>query len=85
MHASHLSLLFFDNVKPSSPLFETIPGKGKYDFSFSLEARFLQLKAAQKLTTMSKKRFPASTFPYGFRETLISGCPPYGAVYFSRD
>ena len=76
MHASYLSLLFFDNVKPSSPLFETIPGKRKYDFSFSLEARFPQLKTAQKLTIMPKKRFPSSTFPYGFCETLISGCPP---------
>ena len=67
---------FSDNVKPSSPLFETIPGERKYDFSFSLEARFPQLKRAQKLTLMSKKRFSASTFPYRFRETLISGCPP---------
>ena len=56
---------FFDNVKPS-PLFETISGKQNNYFSFSHEARFPQLKAAQKLTIMSKKRFPASTFPYGF-------------------
>ena len=67
---------FFGNVKASSPLFETIPGKRKYDCSFSLESRFQQLNTAQKLTIMSKKRFPASTFPYGFHETLVSGCPP---------
>ena len=67
---------FFGNVKPSSPLFGTIPGKRKYDCSFSLESRFQQLNTAQKLTIMSKKRFPASTFPYGFHETLVSGCPP---------
>ena len=74
MHAGHLSLYLFDNVKPS-PLFETIPGKRKYDCSFSLEARFPWLKTAQKLNIMSKKRFPASAFPYGFRETLASGFP----------
>ena len=45
-------------------------------FFFFLEARFTQLKTAQTLTIMSKKRFPASTFTYGFREKLTSGCPP---------
>ena len=33
---------------------------------------------------MSKKRFPASTFPYWFRETLISGCPPqWRRIFFT--
>lgn len=43
MLATYL-FFFFDNAKPFSSLFEIITGKGKYDFSFSLEAWFPQLK-----------------------------------------
>ena len=76
MHANPLFVLFFDNVKLFSPLFETIPRDQNYDFSFSLEAWFPQLKTAQKLTIMSKEPFLASIFSYEFHETLILGCPP---------